>query len=188
MMSVGLAALIVFTSAPATSLPASAAQLSEGRQQVEQVFIRGNRRIPESEVRSSISTHAGTDYDPKRLDRDVQSLFETGHFDDVRVFAEGGTRGGKIVTFEVRDKPLVSVIRFKGVDSGQQSEIIDEWSRQGLELATGSEYDPVMVRRACRIIRELLNSEENMHLRVTASAQEQSGEIAITFKVRGRDE
>jgi TonB family protein len=68
---------------------------------VEAVHIGGNRRIPESAVRTWITTREGDPYNPATLDRDVRAIYAQGYFQDVKVFAEDGTRGGKIVTFEV---------------------------------------------------------------------------------------
>ena len=52
---------------------------------VEQVLIRGNRRIPESTVKIWIGTREGDPYSPVQLDRDVRALYAQGHFDDVKV-------------------------------------------------------------------------------------------------------
>ena len=63
---------------------------------VEQVLIRGNRRIPESTIRIWIATREGDPYNPEQLERDLRSLYAQGHFEDVRVFVEEGTRGSFI--------------------------------------------------------------------------------------------
>src|SRR5215813_13216363 len=60
---------------------------------VEQVLIRGNRRIPESTVKIWIGTREGDPYNPGQLDRDVRALYAQGHFEDVKVYSEEGTRG-----------------------------------------------------------------------------------------------
>src|SRR5262249_34418918 len=85
-------------SLPATSLRGQSQELP-----AEAVHITGNRRIPESTVKIWITTLEGEPYNPGTLDRDVRAHYAQGHFRDVKVFAEDGTRGGKIVTFEVRD-------------------------------------------------------------------------------------
>ena len=83
---------------------------------VEQVLIRGQRRIPESTIKIWIGTREGDPYNPAQLDRDVRALYAQGHFDDVKVFAEEGTRGGKIITFEVNERPLLLDIKYEGLD------------------------------------------------------------------------
>src|SRR4029079_11129045 len=88
---------------------------------VEQVLIRQNRRIPESTIKIWIGTREGDPYNPVQLDRDVRALYAQGHFEDVKVFAEDGTRAGKIVTFEVKERPLLLDIKYEGLKSVQQS-------------------------------------------------------------------
>src|SRR5215472_13818103 len=92
---------------------------------VEQVLIRGNRRIPETTVKIWLSTREGDVYNPAILDRDVRALYAQGHFQDVKVFAEDGTRGGKIVTFEVKEWPLILEIRYEGLKSVQVSKVLE---------------------------------------------------------------
>ena len=151
---------------------------------VEQVDIQGNRRISEADIKSWISTHQGGAYNPRKLDRDVRALFNTGHFTDVRVYVEDGLHDGKIITFEVMDQPLIYDIAFEGLDSSQQVEVADEWHKQGIELSKGSEYDQVRVRRAAKIIQELINRQQINNLIVMPYVEQQTAtEVSVTFKI-----
>ena len=47
---------------------------------VEQVLVRGNRRIPESTAKIWIATREGDPYNPALLDRYVRALYAQGHF------------------------------------------------------------------------------------------------------------
>src|SRR5215469_6902005 len=94
------------------SVPAGSALNQSQEVPVEAVHITGNRRIPESTVKIWITTREGEPYNPATLDRDIRALYAQGHFEDVRVFAEDGTRGGKIVSFEVREWPLILDIKY----------------------------------------------------------------------------
>jgi outer membrane protein insertion porin family len=97
---------------------------------VEQVVIRQNRRIPESTMKIWIGTREGDPYNPAQLDRDVRALYAQGHFEDVKVFAEEGTRGGKIITFEVKERPLLLEIKYEGLKSVQQSTVLEEFRKR----------------------------------------------------------
>src|SRR5689334_1926237 len=88
---------------------------------VEQVNFHGNRRIPESTIKIWISTREGDVYNPAQIDRDVRASYAQGYFDDVKAFAEDGTRGGKILTFEVKERPLLLEINYTGLKSVPQS-------------------------------------------------------------------
>jgi len=151
---------------------------------VEQVDIRGNRRISEADIKSWINTREGSAYNPRKLDRDVRVLFNTGHFTDVKVYVEDGLHDGKIITFEVMDRPLIYDIAFEGIDSSQQAEVAGEWHKQGIELSKGSEYDQVRVRRAAKIIQELLNRQQGHNLIVMPYIEQQTAtEVSVTFKI-----
>lgn len=112
-------------------------------QLIERVIIRGNRRIPASTIKSWIATRKGDSYRAERLDHAVRALFDTGHFFDVKVYVEDGLRRGKIVTFEVAERPLIQEIAYEGIDQATQAEVREEWRKQKIDLSQGSEYDPV---------------------------------------------
>src|SRR2546430_14896886 len=114
---------------------------------VEQVLIRGNRRIPESTIKIWIGTREGDPYNPVQLDRDVRALYAQGHFEDVKVFAEEGTRGGKIITFEVKERPLLLDIKYEGLKSVQQSTVLEEFRKRSVGLSKESQYDAVKAKR-----------------------------------------
>ncbi|HJQ24587.1 MAG TPA: outer membrane protein assembly factor BamA [Blastocatellia bacterium] len=151
---------------------------------VEQVIIRGNRRIPESTIKIWIGTREGDPYNPQQLDRDVRALYAQGHFDDVKVYAEEGTRGGKIITFEVRERPLLLDIKYEGLKSVQQSTILEEFRKRSVGLSKESQYDPVKVRRAAAVVKELLANEGRPEAKVEPQIEAISATaVALTFRI-----
>ena len=151
---------------------------------VEQVTIRGNRRIPESTVKIWIGTREGDPYNPVQLDRDVRALYAQGHFEDVKVYAEDGPRGGKIITFEVEERPLLLDIKYEGLKSVQQSTLLEEFRKRSVGLSKESQYDPVKVRRAAVVIKELLANEGRPEAKVDPIKEDISQTaVAVTFKI-----
>jgi outer membrane protein insertion porin family len=151
---------------------------------VEQVIVRGNRRIPESTIKIWISTREGDPYNPAQIDRDIRTLYAQGHFEDVKAFAEDGTRGGKVVIFEVKEYPLILDIKYEGLKSIQQSKILEEFRKRQVGLSKESQYDPVKARRAAAVIKDLLANEGHPDAKVTPIVEEISKTaIALTFKV-----
>ncbi|HVF91565.1 MAG TPA: outer membrane protein assembly factor BamA [Blastocatellia bacterium] len=151
---------------------------------VEQVLIRGNRRIPESTIRIWIGTREGDPYNPGQVDRDVRSIFAQGYFEDVKVFAEEGSRGGKIITFEVQEWPLLLDIRYEGLKSVQQSTILEELRKRQVGLSKESQYDPVKARRAAAVVKELLANEGRPEAKVDPVIERISNTaVALTFKI-----
>jgi outer membrane protein insertion porin family len=151
---------------------------------VEQVLIRGNRRIPESTIKIWIGTREGDPYNPVQLDRDVRALYAQGHFDDVKVFAEEGTRGGKIITFEVSERPLLLDIKYEGLKSIQQSTVLEEFRKRSVGLSKESQYDAVKAKRAAAVIKELLSNEGRPEAKVDPVVERISATaVALTFKI-----
>src|ERR1044072_5456123 len=150
----------------------------------EQVNITRNRRIPESTIRIWIGTREGDNYNPAQLDRDVRTIYAQGYFDDVKVFAEDGSRGGKIVTFEVRERPLLLEIKYVGLKSIQQSTLLEEFRKRQVGLSKESQYDPVKAKRAAAVIKELLANEARPEAKVENVTEEISQTaISLTFKI-----
>ena len=151
---------------------------------VEQVLIRGNRRIPESTIKIWIGTREGDQYTPAQLDRDVRALYAQGHFEDVKVYAEEGTRGGKIITFEVVERPLLLDIKYEGLKSIQQSTVLEEFRKRSVGLSKESQYDAVKAKRAASVIKELLSNEGHPEATVDPVREDISKTaVALIFKV-----
>lgn len=151
---------------------------------VEQVLIRGNRRIPESTIKIWIGTREGDQYTPIQLDRDVRALYAQGHFEDVKVYAEEGTRGGKIITFEVKERPLLLDIKYEGLKSVQQSTLLEEFRKRSVGLSKESQYDAVKAKRAASVIKELLANEGHPEATVDPIREDISmTAVALTFRI-----
>jgi outer membrane protein insertion porin family len=152
---------------------------------IEDVIIRRNQRIPQSVIQSVIKTKKGRPYNVEQLDKDMRALFNTGHFDDVKCFSEGGSQGGKIVTFELVEKPLLSEIVYEGLDLERQAEVIAELSRQKLQPAKGDEYSAVQCIRAAASIRTFLIGKGYQNTVVDCLVEsEEQNEVKVYFKIK----
>src|SRR5713101_2510227 len=151
---------------------------------VEQVLIRGNRRIPESTIKIWIGTREGDPYSPAQIERDIRALYAQGHFEDVKIYAEEGTRGGKIITFEVRERPLLLEIKYEGLKSVQQSTVLEEFRKRSVGLSKESQYDAVKAKRAAAVIKELLANEGHPEAKVEPVKEDISKTaVALIFKI-----
>ncbi len=151
---------------------------------VEQVTIRGNRRIPEATAKIWIGTREGDTFNPAQVDRDIRALIAQGHFEDVKAFAEDGARGGKIITFEVKEWPLLLDIKYDGLKSIQQSTVLEEFRKRQVGLSKESQYDPVKVKRAAAVLKEMLANEGRPDAKVDPIIEEISQTaVGLTFKI-----
>jgi outer membrane protein insertion porin family len=60
---------------------------------VSDIYVSGNRRIPAETIRARIFTKAGDVYDAAALERDFNSLWNTGYFEDIKILREQTPKG-----------------------------------------------------------------------------------------------
>ncbi len=135
--------------------PTPAAPQPAAKPIIEDIIIRGNRRIPASTLRARLFTHKGDVYDENQLERDFMALWNTGYLDDVRFEVTDGDKG-KILTIFVREKKLVRSIDYKGLSTVQQSDVLQAYKDHKVGLSIQSQYDPVVIKRAEVVLQELL--------------------------------
>lgn len=80
---------------------------------VSDVQVEGNNRIEGSAILAAISIKPGDMITPEDVDQAMHSIFAMGRFDDVRAELTE-VQGAKILTFVVKELPLVRDIRFSG--------------------------------------------------------------------------
>ena len=77
---------------------------------IADVVPHGNRRIPAETIRARIFTKPGDVYDQAALERDINSLWNTGYFDDLRIEREASAKGW-IIHVYVKVKPTIREIK-----------------------------------------------------------------------------
>ncbi len=103
---------------------------TSGLDMVESVQVKGNERIEEDAILAVVRTKAGDLLDYDILDKDLRDIYRMGYFKDVRVEAENGEKGKKII-FVVTEKPIIGKIEFTGNDNLKESKLKEEL---GIEL------------------------------------------------------
>ena len=122
---------------------------------ISAIQIHGNRRIPAESIRARIFTHPGDVYDQGAIERDFNSLWNTGYFEDLR-FEREETSHGWILHVYVKEKPTVREIHYVGLSAVSQSDVLDRFKERKVGLTQESQYDPTKVKKAEVVIKELL--------------------------------
>ena len=122
---------------------------------IEQIRVIGNRRIPKETVLARLFTHVGDTYDPLSIERDFNSLWNTGYFEDLRIEREDSEKG-VILNVYLKEKPNIREINYKGLNSVSQSDVLDRFKKEKVSLSQESQYDPTKIKRAETVIKELL--------------------------------
>ncbi len=131
---------------------AAAAQTSDT---IDTIRVIGNRRIPRETILARLFTHAGDTYDPASIERDFNSLWNTGYFADLRIERED-TEKGIILNVFVRERPTIREINYKGNNSVSTSDILDRFKKEKVGLSVEGQFDPTKIKRAESVLRALL--------------------------------
>jgi outer membrane protein insertion porin family len=122
---------------------------------IERIDIRGNRRIPEETIRFYIQSRPGEPYSEARLESDLRDVYKANFFEYIEIQERDGDVG-KIITFVVKEKPLIRAIEYVGNKSFTESNILDEFKERKVGLTTDSQYDPSKIEAAKRALRGLM--------------------------------
>jgi outer membrane protein insertion porin family len=158
------------------------AQATQGAT-IESLNFRGNRRVPVATMRARIFSQSGDVYDEAALRRDFMALYNTGLFDDITLHVEDGETG-KIVTFEVRERPIIRSIEYKGNSSVTQSDILDRFKERNVGLTVESRYDPTRIKRAQVVLQQLLAERGRQLATINVETKDiPPSSVALTFNI-----
>ena len=149
-----------------------------GVPQVESVRVDGNRRIEDAAILRVVGTKKGDLADPSRLDKDLRAIYEMGFFDDVRTRVEDGPRG-KVVIFEVTEKPSVGKIVFTG-----NRRIKDDELQKSLGFRLYSVYAPNEVRQSINRLKELYREKAYYNAEINVDVTDlTNNEVQLTYVI-----
>src|SRR5215471_14898547 len=153
---------------------------------VEDVDITGNRRLRKEDILYYIQSRPGDPYNPELVNRDLQTILSLGFFDKVgtRVTQEDAPRGGVRVIFEVKELPIIRDIQFEGLKSVTESDVLKAFRERRVGVSKESILDPVKLKNAERVLKELLSAKGHPNAVVSGSVEAVSQtSSAITFVV-----
>jgi outer membrane protein insertion porin family len=123
---------------------------------VVDIKIEGNERIEAAAILPNISTEVGDTFIPKTISEDLKAVYKMGYFSDVRVNT-ADVADGKIVIFQVKEKPTILGIGINGNTVFDNEEI-----RENITLKSGSVLNQARVRINAQVIEDLYK-EKNYH-------------------------
>ena len=129
--------------------------LAQQAQTITEIRVIGMRRIPKETILARMFTHVGDTYDPISIERDFNSLWNTGYFENLRIEREDSEKGIILNVF-VQEKPTIREINYPGLNSVSQSDLLDRFKKEKVGLSQEGQYDPTKVKHAEAVIREVL--------------------------------
>ncbi|MGH9413681.1 MAG: outer membrane protein assembly factor BamA [Terriglobales bacterium] len=177
LVGVGAAAQAQTSTSKAAQAPSQSPNL------IAAIECHGNHRIPCQTIQARMSSKPGSIYDPAQINRDFNSVWNLGAFDNV-TFSIRRTPQGIILEVTVTEKPLVRDIKYEGLKSITESDILDRYQARGVHLERDAPYDPTTVKHAVVAIKELLAEHGRQFASVTPVLNAlPPSSVNLTFKV-----
>jgi len=151
---------------------------------VSEINVSGNRRIPAETIKARVFTKPGDVYDAAALERDFNSLWNTGYFEDIKILREQTPKGWRLI-FQVKEKPTIREILYLGHNSVSDSDILDRFKQDKVGLVVESQYDPTRIKKAEVSIKGLL--AEHGHQFATIRTEKRDippAAVGITFVIK----
>src|SRR6201997_1525312 len=169
--------------APDEVAPAQAA----GNFVIDRIEFTGNRRIRTDTLKARIFSRDGDPYNEETLRRDFQALWNTQFFEDVKLRVEDSPEGPnhKVVVFEVKERPVIRRIRYDGIHSVSESDILDRFKERKVGLTVESQFDPTRIKKAEVVLKDLLGEHGRQFATVTPQYERiaSSNAVILVFKV-----
>ncbi len=146
--------------------------------------VIGNRRIPKESVLARLFSHQGNLYDPAIIERDFNSLWNTGYFESVRIERVDTPACVQLVVY-VKEKPTIRELNYTGINAISLSDIAERLKKEKVGLTQESQYDPTRVKKAEVVLKALL--AEHGHQFATIKTEVKTippASVAITFKIK----
>ena len=168
-------------------LPSENAQQKEEQPFIERIDFEGNRRIRRDTLKARIFSREGDPYNEDTLRRDFQALWNTQFFEDVKLRVEDSPDkpNGKIIVFEVRERPVIRRIRYDGIHSVSESDILDRFKEKKVGLTVESQFDPTRIKKAEVVLKDLLGEHGRQFATVTPQYEKiaASNAVILVFKI-----
>jgi outer membrane protein insertion porin family len=148
------------------------------------IQVIGNRRIPKESIVARLFSRAGDPYDPAVVERDFNSLWNTGYFDNVRIEKVAG-QGCLQLEVYVREKYTISEIAYKGLNSFSQSDAIERFKKEKVPLNVESQFDETRVKRAEVVLQEMLGEHGHQFAVIKTEVKTiPPARVALTFVIK----
>jgi outer membrane protein insertion porin family len=172
-----------------TNSGAEEGQQPSGQPQVviERIEFLNNRRVRSDTLKARIFSREGDPYNEETLKRDFQALWNTQFFEDVKLRVEDSPNNpnAKIVIFVVQERPVIRRIRYDGIHSVSESDILDRFKERKVGLTVESSFDPTRIKKAEVVLKDLLGEHGRQFAKVTPQYERiaASNAVILVFKI-----
>jgi outer membrane protein insertion porin family len=153
-----------------------------GAEIIEEIRIEGNKKVSRETVQFYMKSRQGGIYDEEKLKEDFKILWETGFFENIRIVSDNGS-SGKIVSMTLTENPLISAVTYKTGKKVKESDITQKLQESNITIQAFSYYSPAKIRKAKKIITDMLLEKGFNQASVTIDEKVENGQIALSIQV-----
>ncbi len=150
---------------------------------IKEISITGNKRIEKAAILSKIKSAVSTTLDRDVIRSDILAINALGYFENINVYEEPYD-GGINLIYEVKEKPIVSEIKFEGLSELDESEAKSE-----LEIKQYEILDIVKLNKSVQKLQAKYE-EKGFYLadiRYEIDFDEKKGESKVVFYISEND-
>jgi len=147
-------------------------------QRIAKIVFTGNKRIEDSAIYNVLKDTTGQLFSERALSSDIKAIYKMGYFSDV-VAEVTDSPEGKIITFTLQEKPLITDIEIKG------NEVIETEEIEGvLTVRPHKKFNPDKVKADAERIKKLYDNKGYFNSEVNYSIKEEGDRnILVTFNI-----
>ncbi|HEV7734437.1 MAG TPA: outer membrane protein assembly factor BamA [Candidatus Binatia bacterium] len=147
---------------------------------IEKVAIDGNIRVEEDAIRVHLQSQVGKPFERATLDKDIRAVYAMGFFDQVNADVTPAPGGkGVVVTFKVKERPLVRAVSIEGNEKLEKDEI-----EGALRIRPHTILDPEKARAGIEAAKKLYAEKGYLDARITyATTSVGENEVDVTYTV-----
>jgi outer membrane protein insertion porin family len=160
---------------------------AQDRDFIERIEFIGNRQFRRDTLQARLISRSGDRFDEEILRKDFQALWNTQFFQDItlRIDQSAADSHGKIVIFEVKERATIRRIRYEGLHTVSESDVLDAFKEKKVGLTVESRFDPTRIKKAQVVLQNLLAEHGRQFARITPQYETipSSNAVILVFKI-----
>ncbi|MDD4955937.1 MAG: POTRA domain-containing protein, partial [Candidatus Omnitrophica bacterium] len=144
---------------------------------IARVDIKGQSKVSDATIVSKIKLRSGQAYNENIVNEDIKNLYATGFFETVDA-EKSKTEEGIVVTFKVKEKPVLSKLDIEGAHFIRKKKI-----EEGLEIKVGSFIDEYKLNEVASKIKDMYAKKGFTQTKVTYEFKplKETNEVEVKF-------
>ena len=151
-------------------------------QRIARISFQGNKKIESSAINQVLKSTQGSLYSESGLADDIKAIYKLGYFDDV-VADVTETADGRVITFIVKEKGLITDIQIKGNKKLDTKDI-----EAALTFKTRQALNREKITSSIEKIKTLYDNKGYYNAEITYTVEkEKEKDIRVIFNIKEND-